>query len=265
MCREGDREKCLQAGMDDYLSKPLKLDKLRQKLEHWLPDASQTIAIDTAIEAVDPPVEQRTSIGPIDQAHLGELKESVGSAFVRMVEAYVEDLPGLITSLEDAINNKDAEQVQHYAHSIKGSSKNFGANELALVAKELEDLGRDKQVEDANTQLLVLFDEADRVLEYLKPEVKPLDEPLEKESRDSEETQHILIADDDRSMRLALMNVLDSDGYQLYEVTNGLEALQYCEKNLPDLVLLDAMMPEMDGFEACKKFVCWKTLNIFQF
>lgn len=251
--QEGDREKCLQTGMDDYLSKPLKLDKLRQKLEHWLPDASQSIAIDTAIEEAAPVVKQHTSVGPIDQAHLDELKGSVGSAFVRMVEAYVEDLPGLITSLEDAINNKDAEQVQHYAHSIKGSSKNFGANELASVAKELEDLGRDKQVEDANTQLLVLFDEADRVLENLKPVVEPQDELLEKESRNSEEAQHILIADDDRSMRLALMNVLDSDGYQLYEVTNGLEALQYCEKNLPDLVLLDAMMPEMDGFEACKK------------
>ena len=47
---------------------------------------------------------------------------------------------------------------------------------------------------------------------------------------------------------LALMNVLDSDGYQLHEVTNGLEALQYCQNKLPDLVLLDAMMPEMDGF-----------------
>ena len=256
--QEGDRDKCLQAGMDDYLSKPLNLDKLRQKLEHWLPGASETIAIDTAIEeAVATPetVPEKVQIspGPVNQAHLDELEESVGSAFIKMVEAYVEDLPIQIASLEDAINHKNAEQVQHYAHSIKGSSKNFGANELASIAKELEDMGRNKQVDDANTQLLVLFDEADRVLEYFKPIASPRQEVIEKEIRDSEEAQHILIADDDRSMRLALMNVLDSDGYQLNEVTNGLEALQFCEKNLPDLVLLDAMMPEMDGFEACKK------------
>ena len=251
--QEGDRQKCLQSGMDDYLAKPLKLDKLRQKLEHWLPDVVSEVGIDTEVEVETTSVEPSKNLGPVDQSHLDELQESVGSAFVKMVEAYVEDLPLLITSLEDAINNKDAGQIQHFAHSIKGSSKNFGANELAAVAKDLEDMGRSEQVEDASTQLLVLFDEVDRVLDFLKPIVRPQDESLEKEVRDSEESEHILIADDDRSMRLALMNVLDSDGYQLHEVTNGLEALRYCLKGLPDLVLLDAMMPEMDGFEACKK------------
>ena len=251
--QEGDREKCLRAGMDDYLSKPLKLDKLRQKLEHWLPDATNSMAVDTAIEKAETSTNAQVLSGPIDQAHLDELEESVGPAFIKMVEAYVEDLPAQITALEEAINHKNAEQVQHYAHSIKGSSKNFGANELASIAKELEDLGRNDHVEDANTQLLVLFDEADRVLDFFKPMIGTKQGSIEKGIRDSEEAQHILIADDDRSMRLALMNVLDSDGYQLNEVTNGLEALKYCEKNLPDLVLLDAMMPEMDGFEACKK------------
>ncbi len=251
--QEGDRQKCLQSGMDDYLSKPLKLDKLRQKLEHWLPGVVDSVSVDTEIETVQQPVEQKSSIGPVDQMHLDELEESVGSAFGKMVEAYVEDLPMLVTSLEDAIDKKDAGQIQHFAHSIKGSSKNFGANELAAVAKELEDMGRERNIDDANTQLLVLFDEADRAIEYLNNIIHPSEEILKEEVRDSEEAEQILIADDDRSMRLALVNVLDSDGYKLQEVTNGLEAFQSCQKKLPDLVLLDAMMPEMDGFEACKK------------
>jgi diguanylate cyclase (GGDEF)-like protein len=252
--QEGDRQKCLQAGMDDYLSKPLKLDRIRATLEKWMPGAGlseneQTI---DGIPVVD--LNQHNT-GPMDEARIEELRDSVATAFDQMVQAYVEDLPGLATSLEDAVNAKDAHQVQHYAHSIKGSSKNFGAVGLADVAKEIEDMGRDHQLQDVNTHLIALFEEVDRVIEYLNNLIKPEQSQVisEDEDRPNKQIDRILIADDDRSMRLALMNVLDSDGYDLHEVENGQEALEYCSNNMPDLVLLDAMMPQMDGFNACEK------------
>ena len=254
--QEGDRQKCLQAGMDDYLSKPLKLDRIRAKLEKWAPESSlredeQTVDGIPVAEAQAP----QYNAGPIDEERIEELRESVATAFDQMVEAYVEDLPGLATSLEEAVNTKDAPQVQHYAHSIKGSSKNFGAVELADVAKEIEDMGRNDQLQDAHTHLIALFEEVDRVIEYLNKLIRPEQSQaiFAGEVRSSEQIDRILIADDDRSMRLALMNVLDSDGYNLHEVENGQEALEYCNKNMPDLVLLDAMMPKMDGFNACEK------------
>ena len=253
--QEGDRQKCLQAGMDDYLSKPLKLDRIRSKLEKWLPavekyEDEQTV---DGIPVVN--VAQHGVSGPIDEERIEELRDSVAGAFNKMVEAYVEDLPKLVTSLEDAVNSKDAEQVQHYAHSIKGSSKNFGAVELANVSKEIEDMGKANELQDVNTQLIALFEEVDRVIEYLSNLINPQQPQTlaTSEVRESEQIDRVLIADDDRSMRLALMNVLDSDGYELYEVENGQEALEYCQNNMPDLVLLDAMMPEMDGFTACEK------------
>ena len=98
-----------------------------------------------------------------------------------------------------------------------------------------------------------LFEEVDRVIEYMTKLLRTEAQHISTNVRDSEQVDRILIADDDRSMRLALMNVLDSDGYELYEVENGKQALEYCRKNMPDLVLLDAMMPEMDGFTACKE------------
>ena len=250
--QEGDRQKCLQAGMDDYLSKPLKLDRISAKLKKWMPDS----VLEVNSEMVDgiPLIEHSpVATGPIDEARIEELKESVATAFDKIVEAYVEDLPLLVTSLEDAINNKDYEQVQHFAHSIKGSSKNFGAVELSNVSKEIEDMSRENQLDDVNTQLISLFEEVDRVIDYLNKLIQPEQQNAPVEVRASEHTDQILIADDDRSMRLALMNVLDSDGYQIHEVENGQEALEYCQKNMPDLVLLDAMMPQMDGFSACEK------------
>ncbi len=252
--QEGDRQKCLLAGMNDYLSKPLKLDKLRVKIEKWLPTLpaelnEQTVDGISVLDVVEP------STGSIDKARIDELRDSVAGAFDKMVEAYIEDLPGLLNSLEEAVNSKDAKLVQHYAHSIKGSSKNFGAVELANVAKEIEDMGRDEQLLDVNTHLISLFEEVDRVIGYLDNLIHPQKDRIISDNpvRPSEKIDRVLIADDDRSMRLALMNVLDSVGYELNEVENGQEALDYCREHMPDLVLLDAMMPEMDGFNACEK------------
>ena len=259
--QDGERQKCIQVGMNDYLSKPIKLQKLKEMLIKWLPEteghADPLSTTQQELEALPEHNEEDTAefavSGPIDEERIVELRESVSSAFGQMIEAYLEDLPDLTSSLEEAVNNKDYEQTQHYAHSIKGSSKNFGAVELAEVAKELEDLAKAQDLHDAHTLVIAIFEETERVIEYLSKLVKPEEMDAGHSSvRDSEELQSILIADDDRSMRLALMNVLDADGYELHEVSNGAEAYQYCKNNLPDLVLLDAMMPEMDGFNACQ-------------
>ncbi len=63
----------------------------------------------------------------------------------------------------------------------------------------------------------------------------------------------ILVVDDDESMRLLVKTALESDGYAFLEAKNGREALQLFKRHTPDLVLMDAALPTMDGFEACAK------------
>jgi two-component system KDP operon response regulator KdpE len=59
----------------------------------------------------------------------------------------------------------------------------------------------------------------------------------------------VLVVDDEsRMVRFVRMN-LELEGYQVAEASNGLEALEKVRDELPDLVVLDVMMPEMDGFE----------------
>ena len=67
-----------------------------------------------------------------------------------------------------------------------------------------------------------------------------------------EEAKLILVVDDEPRMRRFIRMNLDLEGYRVIEADNGLEAMQRVREDLPDLVLLDVMMPEMDGFEALR-------------
>jgi len=62
----------------------------------------------------------------------------------------------------------------------------------------------------------------------------------------------ILIVDDEARMRRFMQMNLDLEGYRVVEASNGLEAIERVRDDLPDLVLLDVMMPELDGFEALR-------------
>ncbi|HYW19478.1 MAG TPA: PAS domain-containing protein [Nodularia sp. (in: cyanobacteria)] len=61
----------------------------------------------------------------------------------------------------------------------------------------------------------------------------------------------ILVVDDDAFIRMHLCLLLKQAGYQFAEASNGLEALATCTRLRPDIVLLDAVMPVMDGFTCC--------------
>jgi len=64
-------------------------------------------------------------------------------------------------------------------------------------------------------------------------------------------TPRILVVDDDLAMRLLFREALETEGFDIVEAENGEEAIEACEKNNFDLVLLDVVMPVKDGFEAC--------------
>ena len=62
----------------------------------------------------------------------------------------------------------------------------------------------------------------------------------------------VLIADDEIRMRRVIADYLAAKGYKTVEAANGSEAVLMCRRMPIDLVLLDVMMPQMDGFEACR-------------
>ncbi|ADJ28094.1 EAL domain-containing protein [Nitrosococcus watsonii] len=240
--RKGDSDKCISAGMNDYLPKPLRLSVLRDKLRHWLGTGSA----DTDSESTQMESEERET--PLDLLALNRLRTSVRDAFPRMVETFIEDTSLYLDILQKAIFEDKVHKVGEMAHSVKGSAKNFGANRFASIAKQLEDLGRSGSLEGAKELFDKLFSEYSFVKRALQQENESGKEVCLFNNR---KKSRVLIVDDDRTMRMALRNVLEKGGYWIDEVINGSQALAFCKQQMPDLVLMDAVMPVLDGFNAC--------------
>ena len=240
--QQGDSDQCLAAGMNDYLAKPFKLNALKEKLQLWLGRETNQPAM-TVSSAVD---NQQV----LDGKMLRQLREEIGIAFVKMVTFFLEDAPGQLEAIIQAIAVEDAPALAELAHSLKGAGRNLGANQFAAIAKKLEELGRKGSIQGAEELSLALSGEYERVKSALAKEIDP-----KREGRLDIERfgPLVLVADDDRAMRFALNDVLKEDGYRIELASTGVQALTICERQMPDLILMDAMMPEMDGFCACAR------------
>jgi len=84
----------------------------------------------------------------IDKATFEELKQMSGEDFINeLIDAFLDDAPKMITAMETALAAKDAEAFRRNAHSLKSNANTFGAMELAALARELEVMGRESNLE----------------------------------------------------------------------------------------------------------------------
>ena len=139
---EGDREKCIAAGMDDYLSKPFKQNEIMIILEKWSTEGSDLFAEDETVIAVQTSESKEEISSPIDQTVIDTLKElqieGEPDIIERIVSAYLRSSEPLISKLRAAFVGNDFEAVHDSAHSLKSSSANVGAMTLSEICKELE-------------------------------------------------------------------------------------------------------------------------------
>ncbi len=134
----GDRERCLAAGMDGYISKPVRLEQLAEVLAQW----------DT----------------PLDAAAIKNLCELAGPESPGFMDdllgIYLEDLPGRLEAVRSAVRGGNAEGLRQAAHGLKGSSGNIGARRLQKICLLLESIGGSGTVEGAGEPLEILEKEA---------------------------------------------------------------------------------------------------------
>jgi diguanylate cyclase (GGDEF)-like protein len=243
--QQGDAEKCLAAGMDDYLAKPITLVELRQTLERWLSWMEPTGRV-----VLPEPQEYEAGSSPLDHAAFDKLREILGPALQQSVVPFLEDTPGYLSQLEQAVQEGNADTARAMAHSIKGSSGNLGASMLAQLAKEAEELAIEHRINDIGPLLGRLQQAFDAVAAALGAEVS-LEDNFS--LRQGESLAQVLVVDDDRSTRSSLRHTLQRDGFHVEEAADGAQALLMLKRMRPDVILMDAVMPVMDGFTACAR------------
>jgi diguanylate cyclase (GGDEF)-like protein len=265
--QKGDAERCIAVGMDDYLAKPLSVSALKDKLNLWLLDdygvLLESIDDTNAVDQQAEPDLEHVASTCIDDLVLQDLREQIGDdIFLQMLEAFLQDISDYLRSLQEAVEGQNSKEIADLAHTIKGAVSNFGATNLVSLCQQLEQMGRDAILDGTAELLLDIQTEVSIVKDslndnYLSEKEAPTSatEKIEHhELHPVDVSQHqpiILVVEDDRGARYGLCEVLRAEGYRVEEAVNGEEAIISFEQQRPDLVLMDAIMPKMDGFTAC--------------
>ncbi len=136
---EGDREKCLDAGMDDYLPKPVSLEQLRNTVRDWL---FTTGGGNTVPKVVDEASPAGVSRSVLDETVLAELKVIMEDEYLNLLATYLRNAPTLLDDVREAVENGDVQAMVIPYHSLKSSSANVGAMPLSELARDAEHLAR---------------------------------------------------------------------------------------------------------------------------
>ena len=151
---KGDRERCLEAGMDGYISKPVRFSEIESAIAGLTKKAP---AVRVSVEA---PVSE---VAPWNKARALQRVEGDHELLSDLCRIFLEESPKLLAALQTAIAAGDFESVQKSAHSLKGESGYLEATKLSRTAQQLEGMGRERDLSRAAAVLLVVESELLRV------------------------------------------------------------------------------------------------------
>jgi CheY-like chemotaxis protein len=155
----GDRERCLEAGMNDYLAKPIRVGELVAAIKRT-----------PRREAGGDERTGATSDGTIDEQVLTRLVSGTGgdAEFVtELIEQFIAEAPGLMAAARAGLEAADADEVRRAAHTLKSNAATFGAGQLAERSRGLEEAAKRDALEDGPRQLDDIARELDLVREAL--------------------------------------------------------------------------------------------------
>jgi PAS domain S-box-containing protein len=163
---EGDRERALEAGMDDYVPKPAKREELDAVLKRWIPQEEGVLTSPKGESPDGDGLEE-----PLDEGVLAGLRE-LGDADLlsELSTMFLDDASSRLAALRETVEGGDAKAVEQIAHALKGSSGNMGAKRMAKICAELEYVGASGDLSYAPEVLGRLEEEFSRVRPALEAE-----------------------------------------------------------------------------------------------
>lgn len=253
----GEKQMYLDAGFDGYLSKPIAGRLLKEMVRSRLPekmihqDARHAKLPDVRAKQVQDE-DQKEESGLIER--LGTLLDTKqGLEYCCSDEEFYRNM--IMTYLEnqkrDAMmkcyREEDWENYRILVHALKSTSLSIGAAELSEQAKALEMAAKEKNLSYLKENHEKVMADYQNLLAGLNEIVGQSKEETEIMAR-GEDDASVLVVDDD-AMNLQIAEKMLSGGFRVHSADSGKKALEFLKTNVPDLVLLDIHMPDMNGFE----------------
>ncbi len=239
----GAKEEYLRQGFCDYLSKPIQKDRLLAMLKQYLP-AELILRKDKG----------RSSENSFSLENIAFLNTEIGLSYhagdkdfyLEIIKAFEED--NRLTPLQTYYDEEDWHNYRILVHSLSSSSKIIGATELSNMAKQLENAAKVNSIDYIRSHHMEMMASYQALLSNLRTFLL---QGSGMEIPKSSNNFHILVVDDDK-INLKTARKILKDHYQITCLESGKEALDFLEEQLPDMILLDIHMPEMDGFDVLK-------------
>ncbi|MCP4148840.1 MAG: response regulator [bacterium] len=187
---KGDREKCIKAGMDDYISKPVRLKALSNVLAKWLGEPLAQTAGTNGTHGGTAPLQKETgtlqqnkkslpeknTAGEeeiiFDRPYLLELFMGDAAFLDSVLNNFLEEVPDRIKGLKKGLHEEDAVKVKSFAHSIKGAAAEVCANALRKVAAEIDASAKAGDLEKAAELLPLMLQQFERFKDHVRKEKK---------------------------------------------------------------------------------------------
>ncbi|MCL1878484.1 MAG: response regulator, partial [Defluviitaleaceae bacterium] len=237
--------------LNDFLPKPIDAGELNEILEHWLPSKKQVAVFENTPAVRPSPRLSKMRIMGID------IKKGVakmgGNAdiYLRVLKEYFESGSKLTKELRLCAERGDLKTYHIYAHALNSISENIGANEISREAAALEKAAERGDLSFVAINNSVFTGKLLTLLNNIHAAIKDEQISTSRTIRSDVKKRKIMLIDDTPSYLLFLSDILQ-DEYEPLTTISAQDGIDTARKNKPDLILLDLMMPGMDGYEALK-------------
>jgi len=253
-----DRDRCLKAGMNEYLAKPITMRALARVMKNMTQEGDRASEHESALPADSSAMEESAL------AHIRTMGGGTGSAYAEILTSFADALRSDVAEIHQALESRNASEVQALAHRLKSSSLQIGATDFGLAMDDIERLASEGDLDSVQHAWVDLEPVVGRLLSWVHGELaaeskrdavesteppKPLElpTPTAEDGSAQQKPTSILVVEDDPLICRIIRRTLRE--YDLTVIMSGSEAVNHCLDGRPDLVLCDMMLPKMSGMD----------------